>query len=259
MSAQFTDVTLLVTHYNRSHSLKRLLTAFQQLGCTFGDIVVSDDGSRPEHRSVLNELQQQYGLTLVTTPENRGLGNNINKGQDAVKTPYTLYVQEDFVPKPAFVSRLQQSLGFMEKDQGLDYIRYYAYLPYPYMKPYADGFSETEFSGWKPDYYKIYAYSDHPHLRRSTFLTKFGRYVEGMKVDKTEYRMCVSFLQNKGRALFFNDFKSLFDQCNDAAEPSTVQRSQWMLSNNPFITVLRNTYRQVKYNYDIQFMRPLGK
>ncbi|QKZ14638.1 glycosyltransferase [Spirosoma sp. KUDC1026] len=259
MHTRFPDVSLLITHYNRSQSLERLLIAFLKLDCTFADIVVSDDGSKVEHQTMLRELQQQYGFTLVTTSTNRGLGNNINKGQDAVKTPYTLYIQEDFVPKPAFVERLEQSLGYMEKDQGLDYVRFYAYLTYPYLKPYGDGFSETKFSGWKPDYYKIYAYSDHPHLRRSTFLTKFGRYVEGMKVDKTEYRMCVSFLQNKGRALFYNDFKELFDQRNDVAEPSTVQRSRWMLSHNPFIKIVRNTYRQVKYNYDIQFMRPLSK
>jgi glycosyltransferase involved in cell wall biosynthesis len=45
----FKDVTLLVTHYNRSQSLEQLLNSFVQLDCRFEDIVVSDDGSRPEH------------------------------------------------------------------------------------------------------------------------------------------------------------------------------------------------------------------
>ena len=45
----FPGVTLLVTVYNRSRSLDRLLDAFKQLNCHFGDIVVSDDGSKPEH------------------------------------------------------------------------------------------------------------------------------------------------------------------------------------------------------------------
>ena len=54
---------------------------------------------------------------------------------------------------------------------------------------------------------KIYQYSDHPHLRKSSFLTKFGRYQEGIKGDKTEYNMCVSFIKNKGKGLFFNEFR----------------------------------------------------
>src|SRR5690554_1095320 len=93
---RFEDVTLLITHYNRSRSLERLLRAFQDLGFQFGGIVVSDDGSRPEHLERLHLLKEAFNFNLVTTPKNRGLGNNINKGQDAVTTPYTLYVQEDF-------------------------------------------------------------------------------------------------------------------------------------------------------------------
>src|SRR4051812_31264401 len=94
----FPEITLLVTHYNRSSSLERLLSAFRQLGCRFDGIVVSDDGSKPEHLEKLKALQPVYNYQLITTPKNGGLGNNINKGQDAVKTKYTLYVQEDFEP-----------------------------------------------------------------------------------------------------------------------------------------------------------------
>lgn len=251
----FPEVTLLVTHYNRSRSLQRLLAAFAQLDCSFGDIVVSDDGSKPEHQQLLQDLREQYKLTLVTTPKNRGLGNNINKGQDAVRTPYTLYVQEDFVPKPAFVQELTKGLGFMNKDQSLDIVRFYAYDPYAYLRPFGEGFEEMFFPRWGLNYKKIYFYSDHPHLRRSSFLQKFGRYVEGRNVDRTEYRMCISFLQHKGKGLFFTEYKSLFSQENDNQEPSTFQRNELKASNNPAISLIRYVYRQVRYNFDIQFMK----
>src|SRR5581483_2813921 len=94
----FPGVTLLITVYNRSRSLERLLAAFKQLHCRFDDIVVSDDGSSPEHISRIKALQSVYPFRLITAPKNGGLGQNINKGQDAISTPYTLYVQEDFVP-----------------------------------------------------------------------------------------------------------------------------------------------------------------
>lgn len=253
-SYYFNGVTLLITHYNRSRSLERLLNAFAELRCFFTNVVVSDDCSRPEHQQALVQLQKQHGFTLVTTPRNRGLGHNINKGQDAVRTAYTLYVQEDFVPKPAFVQKFQEALGLMTQDRHLDLIRFYAYDPYPYLKPYANGFSEMIFSRWASNYNKIYCYSDHPHLRRSSFSAKFGRYAEGIPGDRTEYRMCISFLQEKGKGLFYTGHKELFDQKNDSAEPSTMTRRVWTQSDHPLIAITRYLYRQIKYNYDIQFM-----
>jgi len=253
-SHYFQGVTLLVTHYNRSRSLERLLQTFKDRNCAFEDIVVSDDGSKPEHLQALNELKDRYPFRLITTPQNKGLGNNINKGQDAVRTAYTLYIQEDFVPATDFAEHFTDALGMMEQEKSLDIVRFYAYSAYPYLKPYAKGFSEMLIKPWFLNYRKIYYYSDHPHLRRSSFFTKFGRYAEGMKGDKTEYRMCVSFIQNKGRGLFYDDFRNLFTQDNEQ-EPSTMTRSEWKQSPSPAIALVRDVYRQIKYNYDILFSK----
>ncbi|KQS26963.1 glycosyltransferase [Dyadobacter sp. Leaf189] len=246
----FDEITLLVTHYNRSTSLERLLKSFEDLGCRFGNIVVSDDGSKPEHITYINSLKNTYTFELVTTPKNRGLGNNINKGQDAVKTPYTLYVQEDFVPQAIFPDKLKSAFGFMQERKELDFVRFYAYFKYPYLKPYKSGFSDMVFSIWNPGYKKFYYYSDHPHLRRSNFFERFGRYPEGLKVEVTEYRMMMSVLKNKGKALFFDEYTTLFDQVNSSAEPSTVKRNYWRETENPFVTLSRHLYRHLKFNYD---------
>ncbi|REA57061.1 glycosyl transferase family 2 [Dyadobacter luteus] len=247
---KFSDVTLLITHYNRSSSLERLLKAFSDLDCHFGDIVVSDDGSRPEHLEQLSEIHRTYPYRLVSTPVNRGLGNNINKGQDAVKTTYTLYVQEDFVPKAIFPANLTTALKFLQQRSDLDVIRFYAYFKYPYLKSIGQGFSEMVFRFSAPGYKKFYYYSDHPHLRRTSFFEKFGRYPEGIKVEATEYKMMISFLKNKGKALQFDDPSALFDQLNSSDEPSTVSRNKWRVNNNPLIVFLRHLYRHIKFNYD---------
>ncbi|MHB8206930.1 glycosyltransferase, partial [Mucilaginibacter sp.] len=60
MQPEFNTITLLVTHYNRSASLERLLKAFVDQEIIFGDIVVSDDGSKPEHLERLKSLQSIY-------------------------------------------------------------------------------------------------------------------------------------------------------------------------------------------------------
>ncbi|MBE9586350.1 glycosyltransferase family 2 protein [Mucilaginibacter sp. JRF] len=247
----FDTITLLVTHYNRSQSLQRLLQAFANQNINFADIVVSDDGSRPEHQDKLRELAVTYNFRLITTPQNRGLGNNINKGQDAVQTPYTLYVQEDFDPFPGYGEHLQDALDILNERPELDMARFYAYFKYPYLKPLRKGFSEMMFSIWKPGYRKFHVYSDHPHLRRTSFFSKFGRYAEGLKGDRTEFLMAISFIKNKGKAIFYEDFKGLFDQINPADEPSTMKRSDFRQSTNPFVAFARMIYRNVKHNYDL--------
>ncbi|MFT3933055.1 MAG: glycosyltransferase family 2 protein [Chitinophagaceae bacterium] len=249
---RFEDVTLLVTHYNRSRSLERLLNSFNQLGFVFGDIVVSDDGSKPEHLDYLKSLSNKLNFRLVTTEKNKGLGNNINKGQDAVKTPLTLYVQEDFDPLAIFTEQFKNALEIIHSRSDVDVVRFYAYTKYPYLKPIGNGFSEMLFSIWKPGYKKFYAYSDHPHLRRSNFFEKFGRYAEGRKVEKTEYLMMMSFLRNKGKAVFYEDINGLFEQKNSSAEPSTVKRN-WLRSENFAVAGVRHLYRHVKFNFDYLF------
>jgi glycosyltransferase involved in cell wall biosynthesis len=80
----FEDVTLLITHYNRSSSLARLVNALNELGCSFEEIVVSDDGSAAPYLQEVRRLADTTGFRLVESPINKGLGNNINKGQRAV-------------------------------------------------------------------------------------------------------------------------------------------------------------------------------
>lgn len=247
----FNEVTLLITHYNRSSSLERLLRAFEKLGMGFKEIIVSDDCSKEPHLSHLKSLTEELNFTLVTAAVNKGLANNLNKGQLAVKTPYTLYVQEDFIPMDIFPEHFADAMKIMDDERDMDIIRFYAYGPYPYLKPYKKGFSLMIYKPWFMNKNKIYNYSDHPHLRRSTFFDRFGTYTEGIKSDKTEYEMCLSFIQNKGKGLFYDQYDSLFKQENSTAEPSTVTRSDWRQSDHPLLALVRLVYRQFKYNYDI--------
>lgn len=244
----FKDVTLLITHYNRSKSLEQLLRSFSELNCRFEDIVVSDDGSKIEHLSHMVSLQKEFNFRLITTPKNKGLGHNINKGQDGVKSLFTLYVQEDFTPTALFPESFGNALNLIRQKDEIDMIRFYAYFEYPYLGNPHQGYYETGFKIWKPGYQKFYVYSDHPHLRRSSFFEKFGRYIEGQKGDVTEYSMMMSFLKKNGKALFYKDYQGLFVQKNSEAEPSTMKRDVWRESDNFLMTQLRHLYRHMKFN-----------
>jgi glycosyltransferase involved in cell wall biosynthesis len=253
----FPGVTLMITHYNRSGSLERLLSAFRDLGCKFDEIVVSDDSSKPPHQQKLKDIQPVYNFRLVTTPTNKGFPGNINQGQDAVKTPYTLYVQEDFVPLPGCASHLADALQIMNEKPDIDYIRFWSFYRYPTLKPFGKGFSEAYYSPWNFSHLKFFMYSDNPHLRRSNFLQKFGRY-QAIDGNVSEYRMSISFMQKKGRGLFYNDYDTLFDHRNSPDEPSTFDRPEWRQKKSPFLLLLRWMYLRYKWlkcYKDLKFLR----
>ncbi len=255
----FENVTLLITHYNRSGSLERLLTRIHDLKMKFAEIVVSDDASSSEHLQKLSALQNSFHFKLVTTPFNRNLANNINKGQDATNTPYVLYIQEDFLPTFLFPQKFADSLQLMEEYPELDMAKYYAYRVYPYLEPLRDEFSRIKFDIKKPGYRKFYVYSDHCHLRRSNFFDRFGRYDERiMESDKAEYLMMMSFIRNKGQAIVYDYIKDkdkeLFEHVNTNDEPSTITRDYFATTDNKIISEIRNIYRKIKFNLDYRFL-----
>lgn len=238
----FNDVTLLVTVYNRTSSLKRLLEAFKKLNLSFGEIVVTDDGSETVHQDLLKILSKEFDFKLITTDENSGLGANINRGEEAVTKKYVLYIQEDFVPKDKFIEVFKNAYDLMNYELSLDTIRFYAYFPYPYTKSYNDYFDEMIFenSFLKWNHLKFYMYSDHPHLRRATYSKKFGTYLEGTRGDETEFDMALSYIKNKGRGLLVKDITAIFDQKNSENEPSTMSyRSSWKEKNIAVLKIMR--------------------
>ena len=255
----FKDVTLLITHYNRSKSLEILLDHFDKIDVSFGEIVVSDDHSKDEHVQYIKKLQEKYGFKFITTPQNGGLGNNINKGQDAVTGDFILYVQEDFFPLPLFNQVFKNGLNIIKEDQSIDSVRFYSYLDYPDKKPYKDNFSELVFKPFSSNLDRFPLYSDHPHVKRASFPQKFGRYAEGKNPEKTEFDMMISFLQHKGRGLLYNDYKSVFDQVNTSSEPSTMNdnrnKKPWRNSENFFVRQARHLYRHAIFNYSLYFKK----
>lgn len=247
MADHLPSLALLITHYNRSESLERLLSKFEQLHITFGQIVVSDDASCAYHFNRVLQLQEKFKFKLATTKTNRGLGNNINKGQDLITVPYTLYIQEDFVPKEKFISVLSEAYKLMESDSKLDILRFYAYFKYPKTRKYNNVFSRMIYSPWTLSHIKFYIYSDHPHLRRSNFFNKFGRYTENVNANKTEFEMGLSFIKNHAYGLLYNEFTSVFDQINSSDEPSMVNKPNWKTRDNFPIQLLRKIYLPYRF------------
>jgi len=253
----YKTISLLITHYNRSQSLEKLLLSLEKQQIYFNEIVVSDDGSKQEHLDKLKLMKDRFNFKLICTDKNKGLANNINKGQRAISSPYTIYIQEDFIPTDKFKNCLTDGLSLMENDPKLDMVRFYTYRMYPYLKPVKNGFYEMIFNFWYPSYWEFQYYSDHPHLRRSNFLEKFGEFKEGIHSDKAEFKMSISFLQKKGKAVIHKDYKEIFIQENSTEEPSQVSRKkirEYIRLTNSFpVKIVRSIYRFIKFRLQYLF------
>ena len=245
----FENTTLLITHYNRSASLVKLLKALNDYKILFKEIIISDDSSHQEHLDAIRSVHSTYNFTLLESKTNGGLGYNLNKGIDAVKTEYLLYIQEDFYPTDLFFDRLEEAHNILKEDPNIDLVRFFSYFKLPFQRPYSDHFSTIDFHFFALNNKQFHIYSDHPHLRRKSFTDKFGTYPVGQRPDKTEYWMVIKFLQRKGKALIINDHQSLLRLNNDE-EGSTYQTNYWRQSNRFFVIWLRNLYRFVKYRFN---------
>ncbi|MCX2574881.1 glycosyltransferase [Pedobacter sandarakinus] len=232
------NTSLIITHYNRSESLRGLLQRLATLEITFAEILVSDDCSDAHHLKQLKQLSQQFGFRLFTTPVNKGLGASLNVLHTNARSDYFFYVQEDFVPGIALADALKKGSTLLEKEHW-DIIRFYAFpwAQFPYQRKYRDGFNKLLFSisPYYASHLKFFVYSDHPHLKRKTFTDKFGPYKENVKGDETENAMCRSFLKHDGKALLFAENQSLFDHENTEEEPAQAR------STGQGIARLRNT------------------
>lgn len=245
----FDKTTLLITHYNRSASLAKLLGTLKDQQIFFRQIVVSDDASLPEHQEAIQKLQTLYQFTYVPADKNGGLGKNINKGVQAVTSEYLLYIQEDFYPTDQFLDRLIDAHQILENEIDIDIVRFFSYFKMPFQRTFNEHFSHLDLHFFAPSNKQFHIYSDHPHLRRNSYIKKFGIYPTGLRPDKTEYRMIMKFLQRKGKAIIINDHQSLLKLNNDE-EGSTYSTNFWRESNLFIVIWLRNIYRFLKYRYD---------
>lgn len=223
-------------------------------------MIISDDGSKAEHVIYLLQLRRQYGFRLLTTPANCEKGSDINLGQDATTLPFTLYLQEDFEPTSNFVPYFTNALTMMEHDEKWDIARLYSSVAYPYTKPLGEGFSEMKFhhAPWYTNHNKFYMYTDEPHLRRSNFLQKFGRYSEAVPRTESEYRMAVSFIKKKGKGLFCDNHTMLFTERKERTELYANDNNKIIKKRKNVIAFVQAVYlkiRLLKCTFDLAFMR----
>lgn len=96
MLTDIPEVTVLVPAYNRARLLPTALDSVIQQTEQLWRCIVIDDCSTDSTRSVADSYaSQDTRFTVLSLPENRGLGQALNAGVELVDTPYFVILDSD--------------------------------------------------------------------------------------------------------------------------------------------------------------------
>jgi GT2 family glycosyltransferase len=97
------STTVIIPVFNQSALTVRCLRAI--LDQHVSDVVVVDDGSTDNTAQVLADFGN--AVTVVSHPENRGFAAACNSGAQTAKSEYLLFLNNDTVPAPGWVTALE--------------------------------------------------------------------------------------------------------------------------------------------------------
>ncbi|MCU1236367.1 MAG: glycosyl transferase family 2, partial [Candidatus Solibacter sp.] len=168
---------------------------------------------------------------FLMASENRGMGNNTNKGIRAAAGAYILQLQDDWEcgGPPDFI---EGALDLFHDRSDVAFIR----LREPFAGPhetYTLGSGReaqiyTQRTEWRSTAGE-YVYSDTPHIKRRTLHDSVGRYLEGKPMNQVEMDFCRRFeKQNAAKAAFIDGY-SCFKHTGVAASfnPLHTRRRPW--------------------------------
>jgi glycosyltransferase involved in cell wall biosynthesis len=100
-------ITVILSTYNQPAALKCILTALRRQTLAPAEIIVADDGSKPETASVIQQHQLQLDINIKHVwHEDQGFRKTIilNKAIAQAKKPYIIFLDGDCVPSPQFIA-----------------------------------------------------------------------------------------------------------------------------------------------------------
>ena len=101
-------VSVVITTYNRSDALLAVLRGLERQTDRNFEVIVADDGSRPEHQKAIQEsiVARSLRVTHVWHPDVGFTASRIrNRGVAASRGEYVVFLDGDCVPEVDFIAR----------------------------------------------------------------------------------------------------------------------------------------------------------
>lgn len=199
-------LSILITHFNRPEALAICIAAIKKVKFQIPiELVVSDDGSRPENLSPLQELPIDV---LVTSPKNKGLASNLNRGIKACKGDFIMYIQEDFIIKPEILNVLPESIDVLNSGQ-IDMVRFRANYVFNHLVPLTKHISIIPKFSFKNFNINTFQYSDNPFITTPAFFEKHNYFLEQASGPYGETEFAIRVLKSKSKIAIAD--KNYFD------------------------------------------------
>ncbi len=118
-------VSIIVPSYNHEHFIEQCINSIVNQSYKNYELIVIDDGSSDNSRTILNTLQKKYHFTLILQ-DNIGLSRTLNKGiQNHVSGKYFTFCASDDYWLP---EKLEKQVFFMEQNPDIPMCYGKAYL-----------------------------------------------------------------------------------------------------------------------------------
>ncbi|HEY5499501.1 MAG TPA: glycosyltransferase [Bacteroidales bacterium] len=99
-------VSLIISFYNKIDQLRFVLTALERQTYTNFEVLIADDGSKPEVVKEITELKSNYSFPIKHIwHEDKGWQKNriLNKAVVASEGEYLIFIDGDCIPHPKFI------------------------------------------------------------------------------------------------------------------------------------------------------------
>ena len=100
------ECSVIISFYNKIDYLKLVLEGFERQSHKDFEVIIADDGSRPEIVAQIKEIKNKYAFEIAHVwHEDIGWRKNeiLNKAVCLTKTPYIVFIDGDCVPHKHFV------------------------------------------------------------------------------------------------------------------------------------------------------------
>ena len=101
-------ISVIVTTYNRPDALAAVLDGLAAQADRDFEVIVADDGSRDDTRSLVNERSRGFSVPLTHVwQEDKGFraGAARNRAAERARGDYLIFLDGDCIPRPDFIAR----------------------------------------------------------------------------------------------------------------------------------------------------------
>ena len=114
------QIAVVIPFYNGSRFIERAVVSAKRQTIPPSELIVVNDGSRPEEREFLGELATRYDITIIDK-DNGGQGDARNAGAAAATSPYICFLDQDDAFLDTHIADLLASIAENDPHYGYSY------------------------------------------------------------------------------------------------------------------------------------------